>query len=85
MALDVFREMSQLKKRLASLNGLTQVHEKPRVQIAMAKLSALIEDVELDLSEAFTSIAREIVTEAEYLADEIETRLAQGHFSETIH
>jgi len=58
---------------------------KPRVQIAMAKLSALIEDVELDLSEAFTSIAREIVTEAEYLADEIETRLAQGHFSETIH
>jgi len=27
MALDVFREMSQLKKRLASLNGLTQVHE----------------------------------------------------------
>jgi len=51
----------------------------------MAKLSALIEDVELDLSEAFTSIAREIVTEAEYLADEIETRLAQGHFSETIH
>jgi len=51
----------------------------------MAKLSALIEDVELDLSEAFTSIAREIVTEAEYLTDEIETRLAQGHFSETIH
>ena len=80
-----FREMANVKTRLLQLETLANGYEQPRLLIAMTKLDALLEDVALDLAEALTPVALEIVNEASRLANEIEFRLVQGISNETLH